>query len=712
MHPKKLYNLPLKTEAMAFTVLAVMALILRLNQLTADPPVGLSASHGVYTDPGQYIAFARNYILWGSFNPLHDFRLIFFLKSTMTLLSLGVFKIFGVGYWQANLCGLLFSYPTIILMYFVVRKTAGSLAALFYLIFISLEYTQIFFGRLPFLENSMNLFAVLSFTVLLYGRRAYAFFISGLFLAVGIFFGKVIGLIYLFPFAVYSVYSYFGEYRPDWRKLIIRYSLFCIGFAAVMIFWYFYSYLPASRAVTGYLEEQAVDLYGTPDAFKNFDIFIYNWLSFGAKSYLFQRMPVPALLTWGIILIFVFRIGFKASWKNKFFGLTPGIVFMIALVLAAYGSLMIWNYRPLRYQTMLIYPICGLAGVFLANLINGSQSPLDRRGYWLFHVFFFILVLIPVYQLIGPIYNALGYPYHYTEVRNTVLVTAIVISVAVTLLMRLRPRFFKSPGRVFRNVFILAAVIAALVPSAIRYISWSDSATFLTVNNSRDLGTILSQEAVVSGPYAPAFTHENRLMNFIHMFGVAKADPDFFEKYPVTHLLLDISNEESAGESYPELMEQAVSIAKYRVGGRDVNLYRVAGFTGNTSARRYQLSSYEHALESFKNEDAVSGHSYLQYYLQNHPDNQTANLASAIIARESELYDEAEYYFKKGIEFNSTDFYLHFKLAEFYIDMYKLTGNTDLEKKGYREIELARKYNPDSRKLIRDIDELLARKDS
>jgi len=709
LEKSKAYNLPIKTEMIAFAVLAIMALVLRLNQLSADPPVGLSASHGVYTDPGQYISFARNYVLWGSFNPLHDFRLILFLKSTMTLFSLGIFSLLGVGYWQANLTGLLLSFPTLIMMYFIVRRAGGSLAALFFMIFISLDYTQIFYGRLSFLENGMNFFAILSFTILLYGRRSFTYLLAGASLAIGIFFGKVIGLIYLFPFACFVLYSYYFEARPNLKKFIRQYGLFIAGFLAILIFWYFFSYRPMVRAVTGYLEEQTVDLYGTPDAFQNFDIFVYKWLSFGAKSYLFKRMPIPALLTWGFLLVLIFRFGVKNSWKNKLYGITPAAVFLVALVIAAYGSLMIWNYRPLRYQTMLIYPVCGLAGIFIAGFIRGERSPLDRRGYWLFHLFFFLLVLIPVYQLIGPIYNAMGSPYHYDNVRDTVLTTAIVITIGVTLLMRLRPIVFDTPNRLFKNIFVVTAVLLVLIPGAVRYIGWSQSATFLTVTNSRDLATIVSKEAVISGPYAPAFTQNNRLMNFIHMFGVAKADPDFFNKYPVTHLLLDKSNEQSARESYPDIMDKAVAVAKYRVGGREINLYRIAGFTNNPSASRYTLSPYEMALENYSNSDVALGNKFMQYYLETYPENQTANLASGIIAYENGYYDEAELYFRRAVNFSPTDFYLHFKLAEFYIDMYKLTKNKDLERKGLAQVELALKYNPDSRKLIREIDELLGK---
>ena len=72
MPPEKKYEIPIRLEAIAFILLVSFSLILRINQLSADPPLGISASHGVYTDPAQYVSFARNLALWGSFNPLDD----------------------------------------------------------------------------------------------------------------------------------------------------------------------------------------------------------------------------------------------------------------------------------------------------------------------------------------------------------------------------------------------------------------------------------------------------------------------------------------------------------------------------------------------------------------------------------------------------------------------------------------------------------------
>jgi hypothetical protein len=708
----KSFELPVKIETLAFIVVAATSLILRLNHLSADPPIGLSVSQGVYTDPPQYISFARNLVLWGSFNPLHDFRLIFFLKSAVTLVSYLIFKIGGVGYAQANLVGLVFSFPTIILFYFAVRKAAGNLAALFFLIFISLDYNQMFFGRLSFLENSMNFFAVLSFAVLIYSTRAYAFLIAGIFLGAAVFFGKIIGLIYLLPFVCFAGYAYFYSYRPDRRKFTRHFMMLAIGFAAVLLFWYFFSYRPTMTSVEGYIEDQAVGLYGAPHALKSFDNFVYKYVSFGATSNLFTRMPVPALLAWGMILLFFFRAGFAEAWKKKLFGISPGVIFMMALVLGAYGALMIWNYRPLRYQTMLIYPVCGLAGVFVSYLIGGVKTALSRRGHIFFPLLLFVFSLIPIYQLLGPVYRFLGYPYHFVTAKWTLLTVSLLMTILVGALMRFAPASYLSPRRRIKNILIAAAVILTVVPHAVKYLKWSSAPTYHTICNSRDLATVVSPEAVISGPHAAQFTQENRLMNLIHMFGVATVDSAFFRRYPITHLLLDKANAENAREQYPEIMDKASIVVRYQLPNRSVDLYRVAGATGNIQADNYQLSDFEMALYYYSNEDVAGGNEYMVSHLNKHPDNITANLVSGRVATNNAFFDEAEYYFLKTLEFSPTDFHLRFKLGEFYITMYKETQNIEFKDKAMEQFKLARKFNPDSRRLKREINDLLSGKDS
>jgi hypothetical protein len=64
------------------------------------------------------------------------------------------------------------------------------------------------------------------------------------------------------------------------------------------------------------------------------------------------------------------------------------------------------------------------------------------------------------------------------------------------------------------------------------------------------------------------------------------------------------------------------------------------------------------------------------------------------------------------VEFSPSDFYLRFKLGEFYIDRYKETQNLELKERALEQFKLARKFNPESRKLTKDIENLLSGKEA
>ncbi len=711
MGNKRTLEISPRWELTLFLVVTLLALLVRINHLSADPPIELTTSQDVYTDPAQYTSFARNYVLFGSFNPLHDFRLVFFLKSATTLLAVTVFKLFGVSYSSANAVGLVFSFSTLILLYFIIRKAAGVLAALLFLLFITFDFNQIFYGRLSFLENSMNFFAVASFAVLYLSRKAALMPLAGLLLGAGIFFGKLIGMTYFFPLFCYALYEFYLGFPSEAKKIIRKYILFAGGFAGIAVFWYFFSYRPMATSVTGYVEEQAFDLYGAPTALKSFGDFLYKYVSLGMKSRLFERMPVPALLGWGMIVFTIYRLTSFSDLRKRLVDLPPGLIFFVAAALGCYCALMIWNYRPLRYQTMLIYSLYALAAIMVSNLVRKNlKSTSKPNRTLLFWAIFFVLLLVPLYQLLQ---QGIGYEKGSFDL-TTVPFLFLAIGVGLTLLAYFITNFSgisrSFSTRVARYILLTVLITGAILPGIIKYLDWSGRATYCIESNSRDINTVLSPEAVISGPYAATLTLGNINSNLIHMFGVANVDTAFFKRYPITHLLLDKSNEEQAKNNYPEIMRQAKQVSFYYIGTFRVTLYRVAGSTGNLMADQYQLSNYEIAIDNYFRNQYETGHLHMRRHQTQFPRNMSANYASALLAHEFKFYDEAEMFFKEAVAFSPTDFHLRYRLGEFYIAMNRESGRPEFYEKGRRELELVKKYNPISKQVWNNVDDLLAGK--
>jgi tetratricopeptide (TPR) repeat protein len=274
--------------------------------------------------------------------------------------------------------------------------------------------------------------------------------------------------------------------------------------------------------------------------------------------------------------------------------------------------------------------------------------------------------------------------------------------------MRLGKTSFFSPPRQFRLAFIVIALVTATVPGASKYLKWAKAPTFNTVCNARDLTTILSPEAVISGPYAADFTQDNKILNLIHMFGVANVDSAFFERYPITHLIMDKYNAEAAIDQYPQIMKNAAIVCQYFLPKRAILLYRVAGVTGNRAADNYVLSDFEMSNLHYTRNNIDSGNFYMGKHLMKSSDNMSANYLAGVRAYDMGLYEESEFLLRKAIEYAPTDYHLRYRLGEFYITMYKKTKNTELKNKALAEFEKAKKFNPESRQMVKDINELLA----
>jgi len=119
-------NLSEKQKRRAEIIIAIVLLLvmfeMRAYKLDADPPLGLSASTDVYTDPTQYTLFAKQEIITDDINPFDETRFTFFLKSSMTVLALLVFNLFGVTLEMANLVGLIYSFGSLFLFFLIIRK--------------------------------------------------------------------------------------------------------------------------------------------------------------------------------------------------------------------------------------------------------------------------------------------------------------------------------------------------------------------------------------------------------------------------------------------------------------------------------------------------------------------------------------------------------------------------------------------------------------
>ncbi|HEX7400591.1 MAG TPA: hypothetical protein VF369_00305, partial [candidate division Zixibacteria bacterium] len=357
-------------EILLFCLIVGITFIGGVLFLSADPPQ-ISWSQDVATDPPQYTYFARNHVIWGSWDLFGHNRFVFFLKSFTTVFSYVIFTLFGTGRFQSNLVAVVLNLMSMIFFFFALSKVFNKRVAFLTLFFLGINYVFIMYGRNPFLEISAIFLIVLGFFFLVYSYDRNLLLVpSGVCFATGIFFGKTMAAFTLAPCLGVLLLWMFEHYSTSDRKINFKpLILFGVGFLAIALFWLFFSYLPSKREVASYLGEQALGLYGFPMAFQSVTGFIVALFTFGIETRVFFNifflMPVLFLLSLlGFIWYFIKRPSVKELIKQRD-QKSQAEFFLVFWFLVSFFVVMSLNYRPLRYHLYLIPPMCALSGLWL-----------------------------------------------------------------------------------------------------------------------------------------------------------------------------------------------------------------------------------------------------------------------------------------------------------------------------------------------------------
>jgi hypothetical protein len=348
--------------------------------------------------------------------------------------------------------------------------------------------------------------------------------------------------------------------------------------------------------VLAYLKEQSVQLYGTPVGLSSFNGFITQWFTFGGNT---------GLLTWGPVLGIVGLVGTAAmvvhfgrgsSWTSFLAALPPAVLALFGWFWSAYAALMPFNYRPVRYQIVLLYPLAGAAGWLLARWTSTKRDGHDQSAPASWYAAPVLTVILGTGLQHFLVSNWFDQNHPLTLMRG--IVYALILgggTAALWVWIQRRLSVGRTPAK-WRGVLELVVpllVVACLINQGRHFIRWWSEAQYSLVSANADAAKVLGPGAIVTGGYGTALTQTDGLGNFPAMFGVAHADPDFFKKYPVTHVaIVDVPNEPFFRD-YKTIAESAQRVATYTVRNLPITIFRVAHQGGNPRAEQYKLSAYE-----------------------------------------------------------------------------------------------------------------------
>jgi 4-amino-4-deoxy-L-arabinose transferase-like glycosyltransferase len=695
-----------------------LAAFLRCFCLSADLPLSLSWSQDVNTDPDQYTSFARSKALWGEWD-LFGRNLVLALNSVLTLISYLFFKLLGVGRWQANFVAAGLSLLSLIFFYLAIKKGKDEKIALLATFFLGVNYILVMYGRSTFAEVSVVFFIALGIYFFVLGsKKGWLFIPSGACFAVSIFFGKMLAMFMLPVCLGVVVLSALEEFSANHRKIkLSRILLFAAGSSSVALLWFFLIYSPFSENVSQFVSGMSVGLYGSPRGLQSLSDFIYSLFSFGGVTQvfaiekyslgtdLFYRMPFLFILSLLSLLGLFFKIFKVGRIRENLTSCSRLELFFALWLVVGLFALMLWNYRPLRYQVLLIPPMCALAAFCLLDFLSPSEiKRKPKRSVW-FWIFSIPAASVLIFHTISFFPKMLGM----TVGLNSIIVLSLLLSFPLTYVFHEAKRWkpnLRMKAR--KRVIVAEAILLVVIINGVQFWHSAGNVQHSLLNSSKDLGQILGEGAVISGPYSQALVMENDSKLVLRMFHAGDDDPDFFLKHPITHVALEAEGGQrnQAFTDYPEVMRNAKPVTNYHLRNFPVQILRVAESSGNPATKNYKLSDFEKAKLFIQEDQVDSAIAMLDQFISWHPQSLSGYLTLAEIYYDRQDYEKAASYLERASRSDPTNSFVHELLGAVYADQYDQKRAYNYLLLAIEEWEKALKLHPQNIRLIAQLEEI------
>jgi 4-amino-4-deoxy-L-arabinose transferase-like glycosyltransferase len=563
------------TLGVALLFLALFAL--RALHPTADPPVDLDWSGGIFFDEGMLVHGARNKILFGSWD-LDEWN-DFYLSPILTYIKWAVLSVAGVGIAQERLIPLGFSFLTLIVFYLALKESFDRKTAVVGLFLLGFNYIFLMFNRLGLTETPVTFFMVLTAYLWQkgFGRagggpaadrlRPGTFFLAGVsgFLAY-VFknfphFLQVPLVAMLLAFRAQPAPA-LGA-RPAARR--VTSAVLClVGILVPFLVWYLVFYRRYAASIT-----QAMSYFQYQSVPAHLEQLLINVVSPPFFDY-FARTPVALLFSVAGVA-YVVHLSFNDRER-----LRPLDLFMACWYVAHFLVYIVLTYRPVRYFVPVIPPMCALAARVMVASGSARAATIPRRlsiasmpvlAAWLT-----LLVGYGLFPLLAR--RGLLSPLTWERRMLAAAVGSALIVAAAAVVCRLaggRARIL--PRHAAAVAFVAVPLAVTLVVEGHQYAQWALDPHHVIRDVSHELGRTLDH-AVIAGLGAPMVVLENR-HRALHVYERFFNFRDTFDRFPVTHLFMGAFNQEVDFyyRAYPAEMQRATLLRVYPIKDSHFYLY-------------------------------------------------------------------------------------------------------------------------------------------
>ncbi|HOP06138.1 MAG TPA: hypothetical protein PLF13_02480 [candidate division Zixibacteria bacterium] len=620
-----------------FYVLTVIVLIggavFWFQDLDSDPPSYFSGrGQSLATDPAQYVYHARNKVLFDDWDPFDYSRWTVYQHSLMSLVGYLCFSLSSVSRATAHVAGILLSLSGLLLLLAGLlrhfRPWTAAVAAFCFLI----NVTAFTYGRLSYLENGLLFLAALMFFIYSwYGDKLWGLIATAILAAAATFTGKLFGAL-LMPALLVTLF--FLDKDERWKRIGIAVGAFLVS-GLVLIFLLYGSDLTAAF---GYVGEQSYGLRGFPEGLTSPWAFLEHVVSYGYKMRLFYLNPdiLMYIVVSGTLLILVRYNKDSASTLRS---VPRPLFFVMAWIALGWLGLAPLTYSPIRYSLLFLPAAIAVLWMVLDMFLKNAGRKLSVVWPgWTGMTAIALLWWILTYHTVANLFF-----FNLSSPPVTMLTWTTVVAVPVVLALGffiLKRHSFRFSRKWLIAVLAVALAVTTLVNGfRIRRLHFLDHA-FTIQEACRDLGEIVGPDAVISGPYGPELTFDSKLKSFIHLFGVAEVDSTLFNRYPITHIAIDVSNAEEAVKQYPQI-GGLKPIVSYWIRDIEVQVYNVAGAFSNPQANRYQPTHYERAISYYLAQQYDSSALEIERHLALHPETKSLGLLATDIIWKQKQYQAA-----------------------------------------------------------------------
>ncbi len=584
----------------AICLVALLAIVCRFVNLGADPPVDVSWSQDLLTDPPQYSSYARTAVAHDAWNPLNDEKLVFFRKNITGAFAYIIFTLFGPSVTTANLTAVLLNLVAVGFLAWGVARAFGFLAGVSAAWVLAINYLFVSYGRQPFLEVASNAcLAVAFWAIVSSARKWWWVIVGGLVAGAGTFFGKVTAMHAAPVFVLATIMQALDDDSASKGMMRWRRPLgYLAGFGLVTLLWYVFAYSAASDEVKAYLTEQSRTLYGAPVGLESVSGFVRQFFSLGVDTKVLTWSPLAALSgligACGLIIWSVRSRGHLPWWRQ----LAPVVFLTAGWFLCAYTAFSPFNYRPVRYQVVMWLPLAAAFGWLvqrMATTVKASVKPVGPISrLWVFPILFAAVAIALQHFVFVNLLDPTGRGQATSSHNASIMVGLLVTAGLLWLASRTSSGAMNSPKtRTMFEVLVAVLLIGVLAEQGRHFVRWWNSPVHTLEYANADLPRVLGPNAVVTGEWSAPLTQlAESPIGLTHFFSLQESK-EFFAAKPITHVIVEDKQDGAFFKDFPQLAQSALKVTDYTIRNLRIGVWRVAESGGNEQAKTYQPTFLE-----------------------------------------------------------------------------------------------------------------------